>query len=221
MNEYIIPDYNRAALITIDVQRDCTLPGAPLEIPGTIDLLPKMQSLVRAFRISQKPIVHVVRLYLPDGANADNCRRRTIELGKQILVPGSDGAELMAELKPSPEIKLDSAKLLGGELQTVGANEWIVYKPRWGAFFRTPLEAHLNKLGINTVVLCGCNFPNCPRTTIYEASERDFKIILVIDAVSQVYKRGLNELENIGVNLVKTREFLAKLPNNSIQFPVK
>jgi len=211
MNEYITPDYSRAALITIDVQRDCTLPGAPLEIPGTIDLLPKMQSLVRAFRASQRPIIHVVRLYLADGSNADNCRRKTIELGKHMLVPGSDGAELMEELKPAPGIRLDSAKLLVGELQTVGPKEWIMYKPRWGAFYRTPLETHLHHLDINTIVLCGCNFPNCPRTTVYEASERDFKIVFVTDAVSRTYKRGLLELKNIGVNLVTTEEFIAEL----------
>jgi nicotinamidase-related amidase len=211
MNDYTAPDYNGVALITIDVQRDCTLPGAPLEIPGTIDLLPKMQKLVRAFRAAQKPIIHVVRLYLADGSNADNCRRRNIELGGKILVPGSDGAELMEDLKPEPGIKLDSANLLMGKLQLVGSKEWIMYKPRWGAFYRTPLEEHLHNMNINTIVMCGCNFPNCPRTTVYEASERDFKIVLVTDAVSQTYKRGLLELEKIGVKLIKTRECLAEL----------
>jgi nicotinamidase-related amidase len=86
-----------------------------------------------------------------------------------------------------------------------------MYKPRWGAFFKTPLEKHLHNLDINTIVLCGCNFPNCPRTTIYEASERDFRIVFVADAVSQTYKRGLQELENIGVNLIKTKEVLTTL----------
>jgi len=211
LNEYIVPDYNRTALITIDVQRDCTIPGAPLEIPGTIDLLPKMKKLVHAFRAAKKPIIHVVRLYLTDGSNADNCRRKTIEIGKRMLVPGSDGAELMDELKPDPEIRLDGTRLLKGELQKIGPKEWIMYKPRWGAFYSTPLEKHLSELDINTVVLCGCNFPNCPRATIYEASERDFRIIFVTDAVSRVYKRGLLELENIGAKLIKTRECLAEL----------
>jgi nicotinamidase-related amidase len=215
MNDYTTPDYNRVALITIDVQRDCTLPGAPLEIKGTIDLLSNMKSLVQAFRAAQKPIIHVVRLYLPDGSNADYCRRTTIELGKQMLVPGSDGAELMEELKPECGIKLDSINLLKGKLQTIGAKEWIMYKPRWGAFYRTPLETHLHDLDINTIVLCGCNFPNCPRTTVYEASERDFRIVFVTDAVSQTYERGLLELENIGVKLINTRECLDTLANIS------
>jgi nicotinamidase-related amidase len=211
MKDYTTPDYHKVALITIDVQRDCTLPGAPLEIPGTLEMLPKMQSLARAFRETGKPIIHVVRLYLPDGSNADACRRGTIELGKQMLIPDSDGAELMEELKPAPGIRLDTASLLSGKMQTIGPAEWIMYKPRWGAFFRTPLETHLYKLGINTLVVCGCNFPNCPRTTVYEASERDFKIVLVTDAVSRTYKRGLLELRNIGVNLIKTSECLGRL----------
>ncbi|OGN93447.1 MAG: hypothetical protein A2Z75_06235 [Chloroflexi bacterium RBG_13_50_10] len=32
-----------------------------------------------------------------------------------------------------------------------------------------------------------------------------------INAVSQTYKRGLQELENIGVNLIKTKEVLTTL----------
>jgi nicotinamidase-related amidase len=129
----------------------------------------------------------------------------------RILVPESYGAELVEELKPETGSNLNSTSLLKGELQQIGAKEWIIYKSRWGAFYRTPLETHLRDLDINTIVLCGCNFPNCPRTTIYEASERDFRIVFAADAVSQTYKRGLHELKNIGVNLIKTKELLVEL----------
>ena len=211
MDDYVNPDFKRVALLTIDVQRDFTLPGAPLEIPGTLEVLPRIQYLVQSFRGQRKPIVHVVRLYLTDGSNADPCRRRSIESGKPALVPGSEGAELMAELKPAPDTRLDAERLLAGELQSVGSQEWVMYKPRWGAFFHTPLEQHLRGLGIDTVVVCGCNFPNCPRTTIYQASERDFRIVLARDAMSQVYERGLAELEKIGVNLLTSGEIARRL----------
>jgi nicotinamidase-related amidase len=94
-----------------------------------------------------------------------------------VVIPGSDGAELMDELKPSSSstIRLDSSLLLSDHLQQIGTMEWIMYKPRWGAFYNTLLEKHLHSLGVNTVIVCGCNFPNCPRTTIYEASEREMK----------------------------------------------
>jgi hypothetical protein len=115
----------------------------------------------------------------------------------------------MDELKPSSSstIRLDSSLLLlSGHLQQIGSMEWIMYKPRWGAFYNTLLEKHLHDLGVNIVVVCGCNFLNCPRATIYEASERDFRIILTKDATSLIYDLGLQELQNIGVSLKNTDE---------------
>jgi hypothetical protein len=49
------------------------------------------------------------------------------------------------------------------------------------------------------VVFVGCNFPNCPRTSMYEASERDFRVVCVEDAISGMYEQGRRELDNIGV----------------------
>jgi len=90
----------------------------------------------------------------------------TCVVGRQLVTPGTDGAELMDELKPSPHIKLNSKILLSNNFQQIGPMEWIMYKPRWGAFYNTELERHLQNLHVNTLVACGCNFPNCPRTTI-------------------------------------------------------
>jgi nicotinamidase-related amidase len=90
-----------------------------------------------------------------------------------------------------------------GKIQEIGKHEVVIYKPRWGAFYNTPLESHLNKLGVDTLVFAGCNFPNCPRTSIYEASERDFKVVLVEDAISGLYPKGKAEMLNIGVQVLK------------------
>lgn len=107
--------------------------------------------------------------------------------------------------------QLDAEDLLDGELQQIGPSEWIMYKPRWGAFYRTSLEEHLRDLGANTIVVWGCNFPNCPRATVYKASERDLRIAFVPDATSGVYEWGLRELENIGVKLASVDELSQKL----------
>jgi nicotinamidase-related amidase len=189
--------------------------GATVEIPGTLQAVQYIQRLVHVYRERGYPIIHIIRLYRADGSNVDLCRRRDIENGKQVVIPGSDGAELMGELKPSSDIRLDSSLLLSGRLQQIGIMEWIMYKPRWGAFYNTLLEKHLHNLDVNTVVVCGCNFPNCPRTTIYEASERDFRIILAKDATSLIYDIGLEELENIGVSLMNTDECIALLAGAS------
>ena len=97
---------------------------------------------------------------------------------------------------------MNSESLLSGLPQILGLAEWALFKPRWGAFFATQLEVLLHKLDVNTLVFCGCNFPNCPRTSIYEASERDFRLVLADDAISGLYERGREELLGIGVTMI-------------------
>jgi nicotinamidase-related amidase len=201
MDAHTAPRFEAAALVTIDVQRD-TLDGRPLEIPGTSAALAAMAALADAFRRAGRPIVHVVRLYQEDGSNVDLCRREQVEGGARILAPGDEGAELAPGLAPIGAPGLDAEMLLAGGLQPLGAAEWAMYKPRWGAFYETPLEDHLRGLGVDTLAVCGANFPNCPRTSIYEASERDFRIVVAPDAVSGIYDRGREELEGIGVALM-------------------
>jgi len=207
---YLAPDFTSVALLTIDTQRD-TLDGQPFEIPGTAAALPEMRRVAEAFRATGRPIVHVVRLYRPDGSNVDLCRRRTVAEGARLVLAGSPGAELAPGLVPPNAPGLDTQLLLAGGIQHAGPGEVVIYKPRWGAFFQTPLEAHLRALGVSTLVFAGCNFPNCPRTSIYEASERDFRLVLVEDAISGLYERGKDELRTIGVVLMRTAELVAAL----------
>ncbi len=87
------PDFTSAALITIDTQRD-VLDGGGLEVPGTSAVLAQMAALVQTCRELGVPIVHVVRLYRPDGANADLCRRRALQRGTPMLNTGSRGAQI-------------------------------------------------------------------------------------------------------------------------------
>ncbi len=201
---YTKPHLSTSALITIDTQNDFTLPNAPARIPGTQEILPNMRRLVEAYRRSGLPIVHVVRIYLPDGSNVDLCRRAAVESGVTLVAPETQGVQLVDALKPDPQLYLDTRLLLSGEFQSVSANEFIMYKPRWGSFYQTGLEEFLKQRDVDTLVLCGCNFPNCPRTTIYEASERDFRLVLVKDAISQLYPKGEEEMANIQVALMNT-----------------
>jgi len=213
-NDYTIPNKSNSALIIIDVQKDFSMNGAPAEIPGTIEVIGPIQNLIKKYREKGKPIVHVIRLYQSDGSNVDLCRKKVIEDGKQMVIVGTDGSEIVNDLKPSSTTKLNPGLLLSGKMQKIGKAEWVLYKPRWGAFYKTNLEEHLRKMGIDTLVICGCNFPNCPRTTIYEASERDFKIVFIKDGTSRVYDIGLKELENIGVSIMDTGEFVCWISAN-------
>lgn len=107
-------------------------------------------------------------------------------------------------MKPDVSTKLDALRLLAGEFQSIAPDEWILYKPRWSAFHETALDAKLRELGVTSIVMTGCNFPNCPRSTIYDASNRDYRIVLVSDAMSGVYDQGLLELSEIGVKMLSS-----------------
>ncbi|WP_330633136.1 cysteine hydrolase family protein [Halocatena halophila] len=206
MDSYVRPHGDRAALLTIDVQNDVSLPGAPWEIEGTAAVVPRIRELVATFRDRNAPIVHVVRLYQDDGSNVDPCRRAAIEDGTGVLRPETEGSQLVDALKPSSAASLDADTLFAGAFQSLGPNEWAMYKPRWSAFHRTDLEAFVHAKSIDTVVICGCNFPNCPRTTIYDASQRDLRIVFVPDATSGTYPRALEEIKGIGAAVLNTQK---------------
>lgn len=55
---------------------------------------------------------------------------------------------------------------------------------------------------MTTVVVQGCYLPNCPRATLLDAGNRDYRTVLITDATSQVTQARLDDLRLIGVNLV-------------------
>ncbi|MCM3921613.1 isochorismatase family protein [Frankia sp. AiPs1] len=200
------------ALLTIDVQNDFVRADGPGTIAGTETLLPAMARAAGGFRAAGLPVFHLVRLYLPDGSNAERCRRASIAAGRRLVCPGSDGSQLHPALAPpGGGLRLDYRALLAGATQRLGPQEWALFKPRWGGFYATRLADELRTLGVGTVVVVGANFPNCPRTTVYEASERDFEVVVVADAISRIYPRALAECRDIGARVLDTGELLAAL----------
>jgi nicotinamidase-related amidase len=75
----------------------------------------------------------------------------------------------------------------------------VLWKPRWSAFYRSGLDAHLAGLSVSTLVIAGCNFPHCPRSALFDASARDYRVVMVSDAISGVMPYHLEESRRIGV----------------------
>lgn len=177
-----------------------------------VHVWPAVSALVDAYRALRRPVVHVVRLYLPDGSNADLSRRAALVAGAEIVHPGSTGSQ------PAPgliDAELDAELLLAGQLQQLAATEHVLFKPRWNAFYGTPLDEHLCRHGVDTVVIAGCNYPNCPRGTIFGASERDYRIVVATDAVSGWYDAATRELNDIGVATATGQQIAHQLQQSS------
>ena len=79
-HDYTSPDLARSALVLIDVQNDFV--SGPSQVDGTAERMPEMARLLAAFRAAHRPIVHIVRLYVPGGSDADPPRRAAIEAGR-------------------------------------------------------------------------------------------------------------------------------------------
>jgi nicotinamidase-related amidase len=194
-DEHTRPQFARAALLTIDMQADFI--SGPHAVPGTDRVAPAVAALAHAFRQAGRPIVHIVRLYPPDGGNTDLCRRSLIASGAGPVAPGSPGSQLADGLASAAALPLDPDLLLSGMPQRLAADEHVIYKPRWSAFYQTPLHQHLAAIGVTTLVVAGCNYPNCPRATIYEASARDYRLVIAEDAVSGFDERARPEMTGI------------------------
>jgi nicotinamidase-related amidase len=195
MDDFTRPHVGTSALVLIDVQADF-LDGGPAAIAGTSERLGQMAALAAAFRAAGRPIAHVVRLY--QGADVDLVRRARIRAGEALVRPGTPGADVPPDLL-GQAVTLDAALLLTGRPQVLGPAEAIFFKPRWSAFHRTGLDAWLRGQGVDTVVVAGCNFPNCPRATLFDATSLDYRAVVVTDATSQVTPERLADAALIGV----------------------
>jgi nicotinamidase-related amidase len=210
MDEWTRPDPSRMAMLTIDIQREFQ-PGGPSGREENAQTIPAAAQLAKAFRKAAKPLIHIVRIYLPNASNVDLCRRSRILSGNPLLLPDSVSSQIAPQMLSDPSIMLDHELLLSGGIQKIGPKEYVIYKPRFGAFYHTPLKGHLDALGVNTLAVTGSNYPNCPRATIYEACDRDFRVIAVTDGISLLDEAGKRELEAIGVNCLSSTETVSLL----------
>jgi len=214
LDTYTRPEPQQSALITIDLQNDFCLPGAPAEGEGALKAAQQAALAVNLYRELGLPIFHVIRLYsLEQGAETvDVCRREAVESGTPLLAPDSDGAQPVKSLLPEG-IRLDPARLFSGEPQTISNNECILYKPRWGCFHETRLHELLQQRSITTLAITGTWFSNCVRTTIYEATARDYRIVALRDAIAGMYPRGEEDIRKIKCGVCSCNEWAAHLKN--------
>jgi nicotinamidase-related amidase len=128
-----------------------------------------------------------------------------------LVAPDSYGADIVSGIIPFSGVPLDSSALYAGKFQEIGSLEWVLYKARWDTSYGTRLEEHLRSLEVDTVVVCGCNLPNCPRATLFGASMRDFRTVLVKDATSQTTVGRLADLPLMGIVVLDADQIIQNL----------
>jgi nicotinamidase-related amidase len=75
----------------------------------------------------------------------------------------------------------------------------------------TELDFMLRRFGVKHVIIVGTQYPNCIRTTAYDAVSLEYKVTNVTDATSgkspEVEKANITDMKNIGINCVTYEEF--------------
>ena len=178
--------FDRAALalIVIDMQRDFAEPGGFGESLGNdvsrIQLIvPTVRRLIEGFRALGLPIVHTMECHRPDLSDCPPAKRDRGEPRLRIGDAGPMGRVLIAG-EPGTAI-LDELAPIAGEI--------VIEKPGKGAFYATPLQDHLTRLGIRQLVFAGVTTEVCVQTTMREANDRGYECLLAEDATESYFPR--------------------------------
>jgi len=139
----------RAAVLVIDMLNDHLTPGGPVEVPRARDIVPALAARLDAARAAGLPVVYVMDEHEPDDPDLD--------LWTTHNVKGTPGAEVWPALAPKP-------------------GDRRVTKPTYSAFTGSSLEAVLDELAVDTLVLTGCLTEMGLLATGLDALERGFVV---------------------------------------------
>jgi nicotinamidase-related amidase len=180
----------KPALLIIDMQNDFVLEGKPLNVAGAREIIPKIQSVLSAFRKRSLPVFHVLRVHRPDGSDVEIIRRELFARAP-FAVRGTPGAAVIDDLSPRP-------------------GEYVLEKTRMSAFIGTELDLMLRTRGVSTLFVCGIQTPNCIRTTVFDGIAYNYPVVLIDDATGassdEVHRANVRDMQNIGVRVVQAAD---------------
>jgi nicotinamidase-related amidase len=148
-------------LLVIDMLNDFVRPGAPLEVPQNLEILPALQQRLSNARRAGTPVIYVNDAHAPD----DSEFRR---MGwPPHAIRGTAGAKVIEELAPLPD-------------------ETLIAKTTYSGFNGTRLEETLKKLEAKELVLTGCVSNICILYTAADAVMKGYQVIVPTDCVASL-----------------------------------
>ena len=170
-------DPARTALVVIDMQRDfldpqgmCAVEGD--DISALRAIIPTVGALQQAARDAGMMLIHTREGYAPDLSDVHALKRDRGSIGEsgplgRFLIRGESGHDFIPELRPQ-------------------ADETVIDKPGFGAFYRTELEAVLRQREITHLVFAGVTTQCCVLSSLREAVDRGFYCLTLEDACAAV-----------------------------------
>ena len=163
-------------LIVVDMQNGFVSKGGSYDLLGmnTLEyqkIIPKTKELIAFCRSKNIPIFYTEAVREASGIDLLTRVHRLLPLAREerlkvpITVRGTWDAQTIDEIKPTEK-------------------DHIVIKRRDGAFQDTELRVWLQSEGINTLIFCGVDTSICVETSLREAFNSGYDVILVSDATA-------------------------------------
>jgi nicotinamidase-related amidase len=157
------------AVVVVDVQNGFCHPDGSLYAPDSEAAVEPCREVIEAAREAGAAVVFTRDVHPPEQFDDTHYYDEFDRWGEHVL-EGSWEAELVDELEPRPD----------------DDRERVVEKHTYDAFYRTELEGWLDAHGIDDLVLCGTLANVCVLHTAGSAGLRDFRPILLSDAVGSI-----------------------------------
>jgi biuret amidohydrolase len=193
------------ALVLIDVQQGEVLAGEHgiTTMPGAPERHARIRELLLAARAAGVPPVFIQEVH----------KRSLIDFGREL--DGSEGIHCI-EGEPATEL---------AEGLVPQAEEYLIRKRRYSAFFATELELVLRSYGVSTLLLVGALTDVCVHLTFADAHQRDFRCRVLTDCVGgssvQAHDAALRAMAYLQRDcLTSSAEVLAQLADGTLTAPL-
>ena len=187
----------RTALVVIDMQGGFLSPASAQYIDGAAATVPACAAVIRACRSRGIPVFFVIRSYRADGSDVEHTRFDAWLRGGKALSHGCP--EAIGEAMPD---------CFGPE-----RGDYVLFKPRFSAFFQSELDLMLRRLRRDTVLLAGTTTPNCIRTTAYDGLSLEYNVAVLSDCTSSiredVQRANLADMARVGVQILSSEDFIS------------
>jgi ureidoacrylate peracid hydrolase len=162
------------ALLVIDMQKGFCHPASRMEKSGVGTanqraIIPTLLRLVELVREYEMPVFWSQQIHFPEDVTR---RRRRIpsHQAKQRWTPclrGTWEVDFADEVVPA-----------------MRPEDYVIEKHRASVLFETTLDTKMRMLGIEMLLISGCNTDFCVETTVRDAYYRDLEIVVVRDCVA-------------------------------------
>jgi nicotinamidase-related amidase len=154
---------SKAALLLIDVINHFEFPDGEQILRQAMAIAPHIARLKTRAREAGIPTIYV-------NDNFGHWRSEASKLVEYCTREGAPSRKFVEQLRPDPE-------------------DYFVLKPMHSAFYQTPLELLLRKLGATTLILCGLATNSCVVCTAHDARMRNFRLFVPSDCAAARTKR--------------------------------